>query len=158
VSVDLANQYVARANAYSRALVRRDLLGGEHITAAASYRLDALLDAAWEALPPDIQERETADNAWHCWAHKTATVYAAIMNRRRFPLVYAQRNGLQARWSAGTDERSEFARARWNRLREKVKSLNHEIEAKEHALYVARMAELQIGRRCTALVVLPMAA
>ena len=158
MSVDLANQYIARANAYSRALVRRDLLGGEHITAAASYRLDALLDAAWEALPPDIQERETADNAWHCWAHKTATVYAAIMNRRRFPLVYAQRDGLQARWSAGTDERSEFARARWARLHRRVIELNREIEAHERALYQARMAELQIGRRCMALVVLPMAA
>ena len=155
MTLALANAAVTRAEAYRVALVRREFLHGETITAAADDRLDALLDAAWNALPVDIQEREIADNAWHSWAHRTATVYAAVVNRRLVPGVYALRDGLQARWSAGTDERTAFAVARWNRLRRRVQQLNREIESHERALYQARMAELQVGRRCTALTIVP---
>ena len=155
MSVALANQYVARAEAYRVALVRREFLHGETITAGADDRLDALLDAAYCALPANVRERVDADNVWAQWAHQTATVYAAVVNRRRVTSVYALRDGLQARWSAGTDERTAFARARWNRLRRRVQQLNHEIESAEHALYVARMAELEVGRRCTALAIVP---
>ena len=155
MSLALANQYVARANAYSRALVRREFLHGETITAAADDRLDALLDAAYTALPEDVREQVDADNVWAQWAHRTATVHAAVVNRRNYPNTYALRDGLQARWSAGTNECTPFAVARWNRLRRRVQGLNREIEAHEHTLYQARMAELQVGRRCTALTIVP---
>ena len=153
MNLALANATITRAEVYRVALVRRDLLGGETITAAADDRLDALLDAAYTALPADVRERVDADNVWEQWAHQTATVYAAVVNRRLVPGVYALRDGLQARWSAGTNERTAFAVARWNRLRRRVQELNREIEAHERALYQAQMAELQTGRRCTALVV-----
>ena len=153
MTLALANAAVTRAEAYRVALVRREFLHGETITAAADDRLDALLDAAYCALPANVRERVDEDNVWAQWAHQTATVYAAVVNRRRVPGVYALRDGLQARWSAGTDERTAFAQARWNRLRVRVQKLNREIESHERALYQARMAELEVGRRCKALVV-----
>ena len=143
MTLALANAAVTRAEAHRVALVRREFLHGETITAAADDRLDALLDAAYCALPANVRERVDEDNVWAQWAHQTATVYAAVVNRRRVPGVYALRDGLQARW---------------NRLRVRVQKLNHEIESHERALYQARMAELERGRTCTALVVLPRAA
>jgi len=153
MTLALANATVSRAEAYRVALVRREFLRGETITVAADDRLDALLDAAYTALPADVRERVDADNVWAQWANETATVYAAVVNRRLVPGVYALRDGLQARWSAGTNERTAFAVARWNRLRRRVQQLNHEIEAKERVLYVARMAELENRAALKALVV-----